>query len=67
MPDRAYNFFESGSIRIRTYDNNGIVLHAGWQDSHLLTYHEYLIIEIVEGSLRTATYSLNTGKYFYLM
>ena len=62
MSDRAYNFFESGSIRIRTYDDNGIILHVGWQDSHLSAYHEYLIIEIVEGSVRTAARSLNTGK-----
>ena len=63
VPERACNYFESGSIRIRTYDDNGIILHAGWQNNYLLSYHEYIIIEIVQGSLRTAAYSLNGGKY----
>lgn len=63
MPERACNYFESGSIRIRTYDENGIILHAGWQENHLLSYHEYIILEIVQGSLRAAAYSLNRGKY----
>ena len=63
VPERGYNYFESGSIRIRTYDDNGIVLHAGWQNNYLLSYHEYIIIEIIEGSLRTAAYSLDRGKY----
>lgn len=63
VPERACNFFESGSIRIRTYDDNGIILHAGWQDDHLMLYHEYIVIEIVQGSLRTAAYSLNRGKH----
>ena len=63
VTERASNYFESGSIRIRTYDDNGIILHAGWQNDYPLSYHEYLVIEIVEGSLRTAAYSLNRGKY----
>ena len=64
VSERASNYFESGSIRIRTYDDNGIILHAGWQDNYQLLYHEFITIEIVEGSLRAAAYSLNRGKYF---
>lgn len=63
VTDRACDFFESGSITIRTRDDNGVVLHAGWQDDYLMVYHEYLIIEIVQGSLRTAAYSLDSGKH----
>lgn len=66
VPDKACNFFESGSVRIRTYDDNGIILHAGWQDSYPLLHHEYFIIEIVQGYLRIAAYALNGGKHSLL-
>jgi len=63
VAERACNFFESGSIRIRTHDDNGIILHAGWQNNYPLSDHEYFTIEIVQGFLRTAAYSAFRGQY----
>jgi len=71
VTERACDFFESGSVTLRTRDEDGIILHAGWQESHTLPVHNYLTLEIAGGILRLATFdTVNGGEvihyHFYL-
>ena len=61
VTERAYDFFESGSVTLRTRDDDGIILHAGWQESHRLSVHQYLILEIIGGDLRLAAFDILNG------
>jgi len=68
VTERACDFFESGSIILRTRDEDGIILHAGWQESHMLPVYNYLTLEITGGILRLATFhTINGGEVYTII
>jgi len=56
VTERAYDFFESGSVTLRTRDEDGTILHAG-----RLGLRPFFTLEITGGYLQLAVSNITNG------